>query len=198
MIQFFIDELTIWIPAIALCFAVFIYYRERDVYTYKRYATFFPRFWAAFIDTTILWPVGILLRLALFWYDVQEEVLKLFAFNLVAFIYPCYAVYLHGRHGATLGKMACKLRLLRAKREVSVSLIRAFFRDFVPVALMVGIFSWVFWAENADEVLRSPLFYAIPGIYYLWLIFELMTMHMNRRRRAFQDYLAGTVVVRAE
>lgn len=198
MIQFFIGELTILIPAIAVSFVVFIYYRERDVYSYRRYATFLPRFWAAFIDTTILWPAGILLRFVLFWYDVQDEVLKLMAYNVVAFIYPFYAIYLHGRYDATLGKMACKLKLLRARREVSISFIRAFFRDFIPVASMAGIFSWVFWAENADDALHSPLFFAIPGIYYFWLVVELLTMHLSRRRRAFQDVLAGTVVVRAE
>ena len=79
-----------------------------------------------------------------------------------------------------------------------MSTTRAFFRDFPPLAVMVGIFSWVLLVENTDEVVPSLALYAIPVIYYIWLLIEIVTMPFNRRGRAFQDYLAGTVVVRAD
>lgn len=98
---------------------VFIYYKERDIYHYKRYATFIPRFRAPFIDTVILWPIGMVMRL----------------------------------------------------------LLHAF---------------------SPEDAMDSMAFYAMPAIYYVWLGLELITMISNRRGRAFQDYFAGTVVVRAD
>ncbi|MCB1122158.1 MAG: RDD family protein, partial [Verrucomicrobiae bacterium] len=169
-----------------------------DIYHYKRYATFIPRFWAPFIDTVILWPFGMVLRLVLHNFSVEDDVVRMFANNIVAFIYPCYSIYFHGRYDATLGKMACKIKVLSARRETSISITRAFFRDFIPVATMAGIFSWVLWADRPETAINSVAFYAIPVIYYVWLLLELITMLTNRRGRAVQDYFAGTVVVRAD
>jgi uncharacterized RDD family membrane protein YckC len=154
--------------------------------------------WAPFIDSALLWPIGVALRLSLNFLSIEDETVHLFANNVVAFIYPCYSIYFHGHYDATPGKMACKIRLLNAKREKSMSTTRAFFRDFPPLAVMVGIFSWVLLVENTDEVVPSLALYAIPVIYYIWLLIEIVTMPFNRRGRAFQDYLAGTVVVRAD
>lgn len=198
MNEFLIDELKIFLPGVVAAFAVFLYYKERDIYHYRRYATFIPRVWAAFIDTVVLWPAGIALRFVLFYLEVENQMLILMAQNLVAFLYPCYSVYLHGRYDATWGKMACRIKLLKADGEVSISLFRAFARDFIPVAFMVGIFSWIFWAESVDVVIQSPFFYAFPAIYPMWLIVELVTMYLGRRRRSFQDFFAGTVVVRSD
>ena len=73
-----------------------------------RYDTFWPRFWAGFVDGLVFMPVaavdfvayrdGVLLRCI--WYVVAS------------FGFSAYVVLMHARYGQTLGKMANHVRVL--------------------------------------------------------------------------------------
>ena len=172
-----------------------------------RYAGFFRRAWATFID------VGVLLTVV----AAQEPFLRLSP--LVAFatyvlsnlLVVGYAVYFHGRWGQTLGKMAAKIKVTRLDgRQISLS--QALLRSSVDIALSgvwtIGagytLLTWTgpewsslgYFERGSAFAETLPLgFRAVDLIYDVWFWSELVVMLTNGKRRALHDFIAGTVVV---
>jgi uncharacterized RDD family membrane protein YckC len=49
---------------------------------------------------------------------------------------------------------------------------------------------------NVDNAVFSTIAYISDNFANIWFILEILTMFTNKKRRAFHDYLAGSVVVR--
>ena len=75
-----------------------------------KYSTFWPRFSAGFVDALIFWPVGWLLSLA---FSYSESVLlRVLVYIVSSGIFLVYSIWMHGKFGQTLGKMAYKVIVL--------------------------------------------------------------------------------------
>jgi len=124
-----------------------------------------------------------------------------------------YHVVLHARFGQTLGKMATRVRVMRLSGE-PIAWREAWLRSSVDI-----VFAVVAIASNVLTLTRLPdLAWTLPWIQmskqlselqpgwarwaeYMaqaWMWSELVTMLLNRQKRALHDYLAGTVVVHAQ
>jgi len=164
----------------------------------QRYQTFWPRFWAAFIDALVLFPTG---YFSTWIYSIGlPSTLNLIYFAFDTLLGFAYSVGMHGRFGQTLGKMAMKVVVLD-KSLGALSWKQAFVRDLVPIliaiAYVVDVSGLVLDGVNPDELYEkgyrmSPLL----SLAFFWMAAELLTMLTNDKRRALHDFIAKSVVVK--
>jgi uncharacterized RDD family membrane protein YckC len=137
------------------------------------YARIFTRFAAALLDGLILFGISIVIRVALGMNAIQTQGAPSTGLLAVQFILMGlqfaigigYEVILIGKYGATLGKMACKIKVVTADGG-RVSYARAFGRYF---AKMLSAFTCM--------------------IGYIIALFD------KPQRRALHDYICNTRVV---
>jgi uncharacterized RDD family membrane protein YckC len=164
----------------------------------KKYSTFGRRFCAGILDGLIFWPIGWLCDFAYTHSTSAFFHVPIFIINSVACL--VYTIWMHGRFGQTLGKMACRVIVLDVS-EQPLSMKQAVLRDILDVVLTP-----IYLAINIPRIVHgvdiySPanittfdtiMFYSTFG----WFFIEVVTMLTNRKRRALHDFIAGSVVVR--
>jgi uncharacterized RDD family membrane protein YckC len=164
----------------------------------EKYSTFWPRLCAGLEDGLIFTPVG---WLCSFGYSHSASAflqVLIYIINSSAFL--VYSIWMHGRFGQTLGKMACKVVVLDVS-EQPLRLRQAVLRDILGVVLTPICFARdipriihgadVYSAANLTTV-DLVMLYSTFG----WFAIEVVTMLTNRKRRALHDFIAGSVVVR--
>jgi uncharacterized RDD family membrane protein YckC len=163
-----------------------------------RYQTFWPRFWAGWIDAAIWLPLLFLD----FWLEEHVQSPVFLALWLIAYTlsFDIYSVAMLAKFGQTLGKMAMGVRVLDIS-ERKLSLRQAVLRDCVPIGLSLLIIfddlPRVLAGVNRVNDGELGLVMQV-GMYgtLLWFAAEFLTMFMSSKRRALHDFIAGTVVVR--
>lgn len=166
----------------------------------SKYSTFWPRFWAAFVDGIIFMIILYVESLIFgFEYDQQDKFLQ--AFNGIQL--GIYAILMHGLCGGqTFGKMALGVKVLNNSDELSIDLKQALRRE--SVNLFINILSVFFILVVASSIestgtLSAFVIYSIATFGVLamvWAISEFVTMLFNDKRRALHDFIGKTVVVR--
>ena len=81
------------------------------------YVGFWDRFYAGWVDFIILLPFWFLF---LFLDGLSKDVAIIVAI-LSPVIYWFYNIYFHGKWGATLGKMALKIKVVKEKEQSMIS-----------------------------------------------------------------------------
>ncbi len=164
----------------------------------ERYQTFWPRFWAGWIDAAIWLPL-----LAVdSWIEehIHSPIFLASWFIAYTLSFDFYSVAMHSKYGQTLGKMAMGVKVLDVT-EKKLSLRQALLRDCVPIMFSVLIIfddlSTVLAGRSRSDntELDWVLIMAAYG-YMLWFAAELVTMLFSSKRRALHDFIASSVVVR--
>jgi uncharacterized RDD family membrane protein YckC len=163
-----------------------------------KYKTFWPRFWAGFIDGVIFMPISFFSQ-----WLFGLELNGVFNFIYYALIhtlsYYFYSIYMHGQFGQTIGKMALKIKVTKVNGQ-PLTFKRAFYRDAViigtSVVLMFIQASPILEGVNPLLVVENQAFNVLVWVHFSWLIIEFVTMLTNNKRRAVHDYIAGSVVTR--
>ncbi|HMP89293.1 MAG TPA: RDD family protein [Kiritimatiellia bacterium] len=170
----------------------------------NRYSTFWRRFVASIVDGFVFMPVS----LASMWIfssaHVDVYVQTIWAVISSA-IFPAYSILLHGRYGQTLGKMVMKVRVIDVSETRAINYRQALLRDIVPLLMMLAMMP-----HEVRLLLTGKSYHTNPGtmpdLYSMifiyasmgWFILEMLSMLLNKKRRAVHDFIAGTVVVRTE
>jgi len=110
------------------------------------YAGFWIRVGAKIIDGIILWVVNMVITLAYGFLATTVSspsfavISSFILFFLQIAIQAAYTTWFLGRYGATLGKMACKIRVVTSEGD-SITYLRAFGRNFAEMlsAIILGI-----------------------------------------------------------
>ncbi len=167
-----------------------------------RYSTFWPRFWAGFIDGLVFLPISLSDN-----YLSAPARGTIILIGWAVFSYPAYWIYsvvLHVRRGQTVGKKSQRVKVLDISEERIPSLSQALLRDIGSIVLSsCGLLYFLYlvltqqYTTNANVSGRWILI-AIGSANLLWFFLEIVTMLMNPKRRALHDVIAGTVVVRVE
>ena len=185
-------------------------YKNLTVSSEKQYLTFWPRLWAGFVDSLVLWPLAFVFTLTL-----QLDIplwLSIIVWFLQSLIWVAYSVYMHGKYGQTIGKIVTKVKIIDAKTHNPVSFRHAIVRDSIPILIIIILeVYWVYhlatgtisidtltngesWTGTNHESWLGAGWFLL--IFAGWYLAEIITMLTNDKRRALHDFLAGTVVVR--
>ncbi len=164
-----------------------------------KYHTFWPRLWAGFLDGLVFLPIGLLDS---YLTAPERGAFVLIVGGVISYTaYWLYSVLLHARYGQTLGKMANGIKVLDVSEKRIPTLRQAFIRDIgyiVPNTLSLG---YLIYLVVAGQYVRGAEVTRLPGqilawASLAWFLLEIISMATNDKRRAFHDYIAGTVVVR--
>ena len=184
---------------------VWRYYRRRTFALTERYSTFGPRFWTGFVDSCVLWPVG-LITTALHSFSLPRSLAALLVI-VESLAWLLYTVVMHARYGQTVGKMVTKVRVVDFQTEGSISWRQAWLREGIPMVLSLGFLGWEVVLiltgslnpralVNGEALAVSKTFWLLMALPGFWFVAEVLTMLTNEKRRALHDFIAGTVVVR--
>ncbi|MCG9737404.1 RDD family protein [Shewanella insulae] len=165
----------------------------------NKYATFWPRFWAAFIDSLLLGLIAIVERLVLgAEFSLDDKLVQV----LNGVLFAVYSLFMHGYFGQTVGKMVMGVKVLDHQSETDIDLWQAFRRESVNLALSIlsvmVVFSYTLVLESSGRITLG-LAFAVMGfgiLSLLWSLSEFVTMLFNEKRRALHDFIGKTVVVR--
>jgi uncharacterized RDD family membrane protein YckC len=163
-----------------------------------KYSTFWPRFCAGFVDGLIFWPVGWVLSFA---FSHSESVLlRIPVYIVSSSIFLAYSIWMHGKLGQTLGKMACKVVVLDIS-EQPLSMKQAVLRDILgvvllPVGLAIDIPRIVHGVNVYAPASLTTVDWILAYSTFGWFAIEVVTMLTNNKRRALHDFIAGSIVIR--
>lgn len=162
-----------------------------------RYQTFGSRFLAGIIDSIVFIPLMIADHFIL---QEGRPVFVLILWAIISYAsYSVYSVVMHAKYGQTLGKMVAKVKVLNEEETDVPGFRRAFLRDSIYIAMSLFSIAWfirLVISEGFSEAYYNSEVNLYFGYFSLgWLLLEFVTMLMNSRRRAFHDFIGGTVVV---
>ncbi len=172
------------------------------------YAGFWKRFWAMWIDVFAILPIVFIVE----WLSGFSREVALLLVIPSAALGWFYNIYFHGRWGATLGKMAVKIKVVDEDNGTDIGFRQALMR-FSPdalfavlylLALMTALhsissaeYSGLSWLPR-HELLQDRLpagMGVVETLMQIWVWSELVVLLFNKRRRAIHDFIAGTVVI---
>ena len=166
-----------------------------------RFATLGVRLAAAFIDVLVYMPVA-----AFGVYNLATY--KSFGLDLLVNLFPLfYKPLMEWKYGATLGKMALKVKVISTS-SLNISLDQALAR-FTPFFLYLGViimsnyhlFTNSAFAEAADleavaELQQKSQFTGVSSFASFVMIFSVLYIITNPFRQGLHDKLARTYCIR--
>jgi uncharacterized RDD family membrane protein YckC len=179
----------------------------RSLESNMRYAGFWPRLGAIFVDIIVMAP----LMVVSFWTLSASRTTGLLIEILLASAFAFHNIYFIGRWGQTIGKMALKIRVVRLN-GADARFRRAFYRHAVDLAFSVATSALTIYAlmSVTDQEYSALIFddrlelvekmtgawiAVLSWLSFAWVGSELVVLLLNEKRRALHDYIAGTVVV---
>ena len=164
---------------------------------YRKYSTFFPRFFASIIDGIVLSLISYVLV-----FIGRNLGLQTFIEYIDFVKVVVYSVALHAVYGQTIGKMTTSVKVVDFNTENKITFKQALLRDCAPVFCIIILLFLSFYIRiyNLTKIPEWLLYImAILGyIYLIWFILEIVTMLFSKKRRALHDLIAGTVVIRID
>ena len=163
--------------------------------TLNKYQTTWKRWLASMIDGVLFMP----LALAADYFEISSNTTAFFLFTIShVLLFTLYLVIGHGHFGQTLGKYVMGIKVLNVQETGTIGYWRAFLRDSVWFfAQTAGIVFIIINTQGSPEpVTNYGSFNMITDLITLsWFLLEVITMLLNKKRRAMHDLIAGSVVV---
>ncbi len=130
---------------------------------------------------------------------------------LLTVLLNAYYIYFYGRWGASLGKMACRIKVV-SEDGSPINYRQSFYRCFpyllysvLPlVAMFLSFSSLSEDAYSGLQTLEEKAAYLAPDLVFsIWLGFvsngycvvAIIVLLFNPRKRTIHDFIAGTMVV---
>lgn len=157
-------------------------------FSYRKYQTFSQRIGATIIDGIVFIPIYFMAS-AIFSDDYDDSFLGVIFINTLSY---SYSIVAHHRFGQTIGKYCFSVKVVQNTDESKLlTLSQALKRDLIGIGLVildimlkilkVSDTGWGNWVS----------FLAGFG----WLIAEIVTMLINKKRRSIHDYIANAVCI---
>jgi len=171
-----------------------------------RYAGFWRRFGALIVDILLLAPFAVFYA----WMSNQYRLFPLYNAIPRLLVYAWYNIYLVKKYGGTPGKLLLKVlikrvdgapvgyreAILRYSVNLVFSVASAVGAALGAISLSDAEFHSMDMASRVERLAESvPWTDTLVVLSQLWLWSEFVVMFTNNKRRALQDFLAGTVVV---
>lgn len=171
------------------------------------YSGFWPRTGASVIDGVILLLIGIIPDAI----GGLSTILAVITIVISSTLYSIYTIVFHHRYGATLGKMAVKIKVTKpdgSPISLSQSVIRSsiyFIFGVLLAVFQIGVLSQIQSMEYLTDNLATglslsslvhPLWFGlIMGSLLVWTLCEIVTFMLSKKHKALHDVMAGTVVI---
>jgi uncharacterized RDD family membrane protein YckC len=164
------------------------------------YAVFYQRFFAFLLDLIIIFFIP----LAMFIFSVKAGNLvfaELSAYVAAAsgLIFYIYHMVMHKIYGATIGKMSCKIKVVRLDLK-PLGYKEAFLRT-APYIVIFPLISIITspalygFSEDSQAAANSEGFN--EALQFAWYVFSIIWILKDRYNRTLHDLLAKTVVIKA-
>ncbi len=163
------------------------------------------RFAAISIDLLLSAPIS----LAVVYTASRAPAWGLYLFPAAVIAFILYDVYFHTRFGATLGKMALRIRVVRvdySPLDLNVALKRSFIRAVLRLGQAIVIVQTMRAlgplplgniSAFVTQVLQENKSYSTLGnVDSIWTLSNIATCILHPQRRALHDFIAGTIVVK--
>jgi uncharacterized RDD family membrane protein YckC len=167
--------------------------------TPRIYQTFWPRFWAGWIDAAVLLPLTLLDDWV--WAVGPSPLAGLLWFSVSSLSWGLYSILLHAYRGQTAGKYLMGVRVIDVS-GAALSLRQAVLRDSIWVLatlVEIGVFAPMILGGRNPYDAESPLsdgYNLLMAASVGWMLLEFGSMLFSAKRRAVHDLIAGSVVVR--
>jgi uncharacterized RDD family membrane protein YckC len=163
----------------------------------EKYDTFFRRIIAGLADGIILAPiVGVFAYVMAMTDNVALWVVGLFVTYCSLYFYN---MMFHWWTGQTPGKRLMDIRVVDKRERRLLTFGQSLRRDAICLALAaVGVIELSLdvieggWLPSYD----SPVMEILDWLGIVWFLVEILTMMTNKRRRAFHDMFADSVVIK--
>jgi uncharacterized RDD family membrane protein YckC len=172
-----------------------------------KYAGFWRRFGAFWLDALILLPLSFLTL----WFDGRYRLFQLYYVVPGFIIAVLYSVYLVKQYGGTPGKIIAGLRIVKVDgspigyREAILRFLPEFLLAeatslaLILATLQVGDSEYTslgFMKRSVLLVSLAPAWYKpVQYLQTVWVWSEFIVLLTNKKRRAIHDFIAGTVVI---
>lgn len=183
---------------------------ERPIAEQSKYASFWQRLGAHLLDFCILIPIIALS----FWGNEQSRLFSAYYFFPGLVFSLWFHAYLVKRYGGTPGKLIVGIRISTLKGEpvgyreaalrYSVLFVLGAISQIALIQSTLGMSDADYLALNWQEKmlriqeLAPSWFESVTLLTNIWVWSEFVVMLTNKKRRAIHDFIAGTVVVRAD
>jgi uncharacterized RDD family membrane protein YckC len=163
-----------------------------------KYSTFWPRFCAAFVDGLVFSPLQFAYSFTMSHFT--SVFIRILTYVIGSSVFLVYSIWMHGKYGQTLGKMAVKVVVLDVS-ENPLTMRQAVLRDILgvvllPIGLVIDIPRILHGVDISSPSNITALDQVIGYSGLAWFLIEFITMLTNNKRRALHDFIAGSVVVR--
>jgi uncharacterized RDD family membrane protein YckC len=176
----------------------------------KTYAGFWKRFLSGLIDALIFIPT-----IFIFNYLIKISIpVAMFITVIQLSLYSIYSIYFNYYYGATIGKMVVGIKITSPDGS-TISFKQVLLRSFVDISFAItfivvqviaiskansDIFLNAGWLERGQYIqFILPKWYSnVSLVQQIWIWSEAFVVLFNKRKRAIHDFIANTVVIRAE
>lgn len=164
----------------------------------SKYSTFWARFWAGIVDGFVLCPLSLLDS---YLSSPNRGSSLLITWTVISCsAYWIYSVAMIAKRGQTVGKRVAEIQVLDLTEGRIPTLRQAVLRDIgtiVSSSLLMLFTIYLIVAHRYAAELQSPSVFLeiLEFANGIWFLLEITTMFLNKKRRAFHDLIAGTVVV---
>ncbi len=166
----------------------------------EKYQTILRRFLAGLLDMLLFMPLILIgvglemtavpMMLMLCWQPIE----KLYG--------SAYYIFFHHRFGQSVGKMACRVKVVDHRNENPISFSQAFMRNSIDFVISIIEMFGVMILLIQGNAVGSPKIEWFTNVMVVFLIIyglaDIVVALINPQRRAIHDLIAGTVVVRME
>ena len=181
------------------------------------YASYIARFIANIIDYAIYMAIlisyGYIIGILNYYSKISVSIALLIGLIILQGLYTAgYQVFFHKQWGQTIGKMLTRIKVIQLNGK-NLTWESAFLRSSISILLLLLLYIGImmgFLLLSQNEIFsysyqdlykvifrKAPIIFSIiPKLMSIWSISEVVVMFFNPKRRAPQDFIAGTVVVK--
>ncbi|MEJ6472927.1 RDD family protein [Pseudoalteromonas piscicida] len=166
-----------------------------------KYATFWRRVGAIFIDALILSAVFSIESL-IFGFNCHGGNLLLSTLGWIQM--SLYNLFMHGRYGQTFGKVVTRIKVVDHDTEQKINIKQSLRRESIGLVLymlllaLLMVSSIELFINDTAPAIVLYLLSGIEAVLLFWFLAELVSVLSNHKSRALHDYIGKTVVVRVD
>ena len=163
-----------------------------------KYQTIGSRFGALIIDSLVLIPISIASQLLAVFFSNNQNFIYATQF-FTTFLTTAYYVIMHARNGQTLGKLACKVKVVNLEEE-DITLQQSIIRSLPQIIqlLMLALVPAIMKSPD-NQINQFFLLYGVGfyGVFLIvWSLADIIVAFSSEKHRALHDFIAGTIVVK--